>query len=432
MIYSNIYLKNKFQVPSIIVLLVIFFIIIFLNLFFSKSLIPARATNDTIKRVEIVNLSPTQAGVYWQTDKKVTSWIIFGEKESNLKTIVYDERDFQDTHFINYNHYVILRDLKESAIYFFKIVSDNKLVSNKIYQISTPSNIINNNNIKPAYGKIIQVDGLGLENAIVIISANNTYSLATLTKLTGEWLIPLNYLYNKSDLKLYTVTINTPIKIEIISPNNDYSTVITNVEKAAPIPQTLIIGKNYNFSDNNVLAAKSNLSKDLLKTFDIIFPKENAIVPAKSPLIKGLAQPFTDVIVTIKANKSFSTRVRSDKDSIWRVILTENLNPGSYIISAISKDNNGKESKIERKFTVVKSGEQVMGEATGEPTLTLSPSPTSALTATETPITYPSPTEIQVTSQLSPTEPISGSNFNKLMIGSTSLVIIGLGLLLAF
>ena len=69
-----------------------------------------------------------------------------------------------------------------------------------------------------------------------------------------------------------------------------------------------------------------------------------------------------------------------------------------------------------REFTIAKSGEQVLGEATDEPTpkltLTTTPSPTSSV-LTKTPTTAP---------------PVSGSNLNNLTMVSVLFIVIGLGL----
>ncbi len=113
---------------------------------------------------------------------------------------------------------------------------------------------------------------------------------STLTKSTGEWLIPLNYKKLSSSSK---------IKIEIISESNQISTIITNIDKISPLPKTVIIGKNYDFiQEDKVLSATSEISTTgEKKDVEIIYPKEDAVIPGRIPLIKGLAPPNSTVIL---------------------------------------------------------------------------------------------------------------------------------------
>ena len=74
------------------------------------------------------------------------------------------------------------------------------------------------------------------------------------------------------------------------------------------------------------------------------------------------------------------------------------MGAGTYIASVTSKDERGGKITVQRNFTIAKSGEQVLGVATGEPTLvptvvvtpTLSPTTTLTSTPQVTPSSSPS------------------------------------------
>lgn len=94
----------------------------------------------------------------------------------------------------------------------------------------------------------------------------------------------------------------------------------------------------------------------------------------------------------------------------------------------------GKDKKtvtLKRSFSIAKSGEQVLGEATEEatPTVVLPTStPSPVLSVTTTPDYSPYPT-----TELTPTPPVSGSLLIPYsMIVSGSLILLGLGIMLVF
>ena len=91
------------------------------------------------------------------------------------------------------------------------------------------------------------------------------------------------------------------------------------------------------------------------------------------------------------------------------------MSAGYYIASVTSKDERGGKVTVQRNFTIAKSGEQVLGVATGEPTLvpTATIVPTVVPTSSQTTVTptvalsiTPSPTlTVSITPTTSMTYP---------------------------
>ena len=91
------------------------------------------------------------------------------------------------------------------------------------------------------------------------------------------------------------------------------------------------------------------------------------------------------------------------------------MSAGTYIASVTSKDERGGKVTVQRNFTIAKSGEQVLGVATGEPTLvpTATIVPTVVPTSSQTTVTptvalsiTPSPTlTVSITPTTSMTYP---------------------------
>ncbi len=423
MIYSQIYLKNQGKIPTLVAVLIACFVgLLFLRIF-SQTPPASKAEKKTLKRVEVANLSPNQVTVYWQTDQKGTGWVIYGTKENELNNVASDERDISTKKNPYLHHYALLKNLNENQTYFFKLVSDNKLITNtdnKPFNFNTPKSATPFKGREPAYGKVIKPNGSPLEDTVVLIQMNNAFSFSTLTKSTGEWLIPINSVFEKDSYQPRNPTNKEQITIEVLSDDGQVSTVTTNLSKISPVPQTIIIGSNLNFvNEDDVLSATSSReTAGTTKKIDIIYPQENKLIPGYSPLIKGVAVPNEEVMIEVHSETAFSSKVKTDGKGEWKLNLPSNLSPGEHTITIRTKDKNGNIVTIERKFNIAKNGEQVLGTATPEATITTVP-------ATPTPTRLPaySPT---------PKPPVSGGNITTPLVGAASFIILGLGLILVF
>lgn len=426
MSYTKIFLNQQSaKIPSIFFLIAVSFISFFLIRLLSNKPLVSRAAKSSFRQLLIVNPSYNQFGVFWQTEEKEMGWLIYGEKENKLDKIVFDERDTSDRKNPYRNHYVLVKNLEQNKTYFFKIVSNKQLISdlnNQPFSFTTPGNISALSNIRPAYGRVVDVNGLPLSSGMVILSFDNSYPLLATLKLSGEWLIPLNNILNKTTGRIKNLAGAEIGLVEIYSEEGVKSSIKIIPANLSPLPQTVVIGTDYSFvNQENVLAA-TDTKKDKKEIISIIYPKEEGIIPGEDPLIKGTAIPNREVMVIIESKESFSTRVITDQDGIWIVKLKEKLSPGEHRLTIITRDQKGKEVKLSRRFTIAKSGEQVLGEATPEPTLTKQPTPTST----------PRPTDYPPTSTPVPTLAKSGFSPLPLTLISGSLIITGLAIILAF
>ena len=97
MIYSQIYLKNKTKIPSLLVFVVILALVLALIKILTKTTIPYRASSSSVKRVQESNLLPTQVTVFWQTTTKESGCVFLYNQYKQLvksgKFIFFDERD---------------------------------------------------------------------------------------------------------------------------------------------------------------------------------------------------------------------------------------------------------------------------------------------------------------------------------------------------
>ncbi|EKE15194.1 MAG: hypothetical protein ACD_12C00115G0003 [uncultured bacterium] len=443
MIYSNLYLHKDNKLPTVIgFLFILFTTVIFSRLFFGGLVGPSRASLKVAKRVEIVNLSPTQVSVFWQTDKSESGWVVYGETENKENKIVFDEKDLNNLGSQKGKYIVHLATLKElipGKKYFFKIVTDNNQIivqpDGNSFSFITPKSALSGlQNISPAFGKVLRSNSVDpLINSYIILSVKGGYSLFTQIKSTGDgsWLIPLNQIYGKDSQNILTISEKDKIIIEIVTSEGEGLTITTVKSKVSPLPQTTVFVKDKNFTfveDDNVLSASMNLGAIINNQIEILYPKENSLIPGSIPLIKGVALPLTQIKITVNSNKTYSAITTSDVKGNWSYLLPENLELGPHTIVMKTKDKEGKEVVVKRKFIIIaQQGNEgrVLGTASGEPTITFTITPMPTNIIYDTPI----PT---VQSNVTTTPPVSGSNFFGTIFSSLSLIIIGGGILLAF
>lgn len=420
MAYSDIYLKKDKKIPTLLGILIACFIGLFFLRLFTQTAVPSKAEKKTVRRVEITNITSNQATVFWQTDQKTVGWVIYGEKDNGLNKLGYDERDITKNKLPYANHYVTLKNLDENKTYFFKLVDDNKFEDNNNvpFTFRTSPIIKDYKSSDPAYGKIISSSGAPIENAIILFHVRNSFPLATLSKSTGEWLIPLNTLYDKDTYQFISTLPTDKVTLEFFNENQS-SQVTTDLSKISPLPGIVTMGKNFDFTtpDNVLGTTRSHDTSSLPpKEIDIAFPKENALIPGYNPIIKGVALPNSEIIVSVHSDMVFTSRIKADNKGLWSLNLPSALSPGEHTITIKTVDREGNPVTIERKFIIAKNGEQVLGLATPEGTVT-----------PEQPIVTLVPTGI-----LTSTPPVSGGNINTSLMGAFSFIVVGIGLMLVF
>lgn len=437
MLYSDLYLKQRYTTPLFLILVLPIFVF-FGWLYLQNTSLETKAGKKIIKELEIVNLNTNQAGVYWQTENKEISWIIYGE-EGSLEKLVFDERDTETNKLPYFRHYVLLRNLKRNTKYNFKIVSDNQITANADgapFTFNTPDNFTNLNSLKPAYGKTIAKNGSPLENVVVVLKIKDMYPLLTLTKPTGEWLIPMSSILEKKTNQPKTLSEKEVFYIEIVGENEGKTIITTDFQNINPIPQTITIGQDYNFTNQEKVLGETSYEKTSasFNKIAIIFPKEGAMIPDSLPLIKGIALPQEIVLMEIISQdpslkstlrQIYANKTKTDEKGIWKLVIPFKLLSGKYEIRMRTKDYNNKNVSLSKTFTIAKSGEQVLGQATAEAYPTLSRVATLIPTVQK---------EISPTQLVSPTpsSPVTGFNSSLITIASGTFIILGLALLLAF
>lgn len=421
--------EKKIATPIALAILIILLIAIAVSIQKIKTT-ATRAQTSTIAGIEITNITANSASIVWHTPQKTTGWVVWDENKENLSERAFDDRDGVKQTSSYTLHYVTIKNLAENTTYFFNILSNNQKKTapdHAPFFFKTSARYTIQNSIKPAFGKVINTNGEPVANGLVLLKIDGAVPLSTLTKTTGEWLIPLYYLYNSKTGQTLIPTPETPLSIEIYNDLNQFASVTTTVAHVSPVPQTTVIGQKYRFQEEttNVLGNTNiNPSSNTPPTIiAIIFPKEAAIIPGRRPLIKGTAPPGTVITLTIRPRlkKTIlqSASVKSDSDGIWTFIPSFNLPEENHTVTITATDITGQLVSKTRSFTIAQSGSAVLGEATPEASLTPTSLP-SVLSPTLQPTAAKTPT---------PSAPVTGiADFSLPLIG-TGLLILGAGFL---
>ena len=392
--YSDLYFRQKKSyVPILIAVIAVIGVTSFLTFYFSSSSTPTRASQKALLQREVVNPSSTQAGVFWETDEKTTGWVIYGTDPTKLNITASDERDTSTKSHYKL-HYVLMKGLKPNTNYYYRILSSNQVTSDvdgSPFVLKTANSLAAASDAQPAYGKVSLKTGSAASNTFVMIRTESSYPLLAITKSTGEWLIPMQYVMGKSDNTALNLKDSDMVRITIENDEGELTKIQAKLSKISPLPQTIVLGNTYKFvDDQSVLSATTSITEEQSDSeIGILFPKQNSIIPGSKPLIKGTALPNASVDLDLNSQPKFKFSTQANEKGEWIINVPKELAARNYTLVLNTKDSEGKAVVITRTFTIAKSGEQVLGEATGAATPTIEPTvalpsaaPTSEITAT--------------------------------------------------
>ena len=434
--YSDLYLREKKRPPFVMLLFALVAVIGLGALLLqpgSGTTVNTRASKKTVKVMEVMPISGKQVGIYWQSDSAEEGWVLYGKDKKNTQNTVLDVRDSDALRGKRTNHYVMIQELTEDSQYSFLIVSGREIVAQSdgsAFSFTTPGgdNGIRTG-LKPAYGKVVNSSGSPDPNALVIMRVSGIYPLAVVTRNSGEWLIPLQNVLSSATAKSVAITEKDAVTITIYDENGSISHIEALVGKINPLPETTTIGKDYHYIDDVLGVQTTNTaqaSNGVSQSLDIIYPKANSVIPAVRPLLKGIGIPGTVVFATINTKPSVSYRTNIRSDGTWNITVANSIPPGLYTLSVTLLDSARKNVTLTREFSIAKSGEQVLGEATASGSLT----PTSVAPTTAPVIT--SVITSTIAPLISPTLYQTGFNSAPLAFISLAFIILGAGILFIF
>ncbi len=436
--YADLYQKKPIKIPSVLAVVMVAAASFFVMNFFISDPQSTKAVKKNVISLDTSNVSSSKANVVWRTSEQELGVVLYGTAKQKLSNVASDQRDSPNARQKYFNHSVIINNLQPNTEYFYSITNEKELLSindSTVFNFKTAPIDNRINSLKPTYGIVVSSSGSPEPNVLVILRHESSIPLSTISKNSGEWLMPLNGLLNSDTLTLSTPALTTKVTIQLYDEKGHTSTLTTPIQLASPISDSIRMGDNYSLPEDSAVLGTSVESANSVSSngntnagFKVSYPVEDVIIPIGNPLIKGVASPLSTITVSILNSNDtivFSKQTIADSKGDWKVTVSHPLSAGTY--SLVARSSIASVRAITRDFTVTKSGERVLGEATGSAELTSTPTPSpSSVSATLTPTSTAEPTDI------TPTLPSTGGSISYLMYSSAALIILGLGLMFVF
>ena len=363
--------------------------------------------------IQITNVSDATFTVSWTTQLPATGALSVAS--SHGTQVLFDDQDtkVQGKYL---THSVTLRSAAPDTEYSITILSNGKkkFNGNVPYKARTgPLLTTATGNLEPAYGTIVTENNQPVSGALVYVTLEGGQTLSTVSKRSGTWLIPLN-LARTEDLTSFLPVTDRMTETIIVRARGIETSAMSDTLNDSPVPN-MVPGKPYDFRKLNAKAPGQNLalvptpqsqkpasavlgtsSTKPANTVTLVIPAEGAALPTTLPLIQGTGIPGKTVSLIIGITNPIGDTTIVGADGLWSYTPKKPLSPGRQSVTMTTKNLQNKPVAITHMFTILKSGTQVLGEATPSatltPTLTLTPTATPSATVSATPTATPTST----------------------------------------
>lgn len=455
--YSPYHSQQK-GIPGYVAVLVVMVFVVGLGLVLKESA-PKQRTITTSKetpsnqavlgRFDVVDVRDKAFSVYWRTDKPTKGYIVYGYSPDALDTEVYDSFDLNATPNPRRNHFVKVRPLKSDSTIYYRIIVDGEEVEQAQdvpFQVSTMRTLTTASSDNIVVGKVLQGETIAPENTIVIMNISTALPVATRVENDGSFVLSQCCLYSSSSGEPYTPNDGDVVQLEVIQEDGThkklsyvYGDVVKDDIKISmnsddrevnSLTDTTRTTKE-DASKESVLAAADSFVE--IKPVDLIYPRDGSSIPGLQPLVRGVGEPGAIVRGRfVEQGRIFQVKINEDR--LWTYTPSYNFKPGEHHLIVDTTDEFGRNVTLSSTFTILKSGEAVLGEATDSATLTPTASPSESNTPTpqEALSSTPTPTSALGTPTPTPTPPQTGINILPLTVLSVILIVVGAGFILLF
>lgn len=406
-----------------------------------------RTTTNALKSTQprtitVNNVSDTSLTINWFTDDPATGGIILSEK-STKPQVYFDDRDTGQKQKQFTAHSVTIRDLKSSTAYEFTILSEGKKYteSTPVYTAQTASTIPDQKNTNgPIYGSVTDASDSPVINAIVFVWFDTSQTVSTPVTDSGSWLVPVNQIRYKTMNEYLNPSPNMPVHIKIQTTTKE-SNVTVSYSNGVQVP-TVVLGKTYDFrlkamattptlQPTNVpdIASVKPPIENILGvntvSIDILKPADKAAIVVARPLFQGTAIPGNKITLVLSGINPSTYTATVAADGTWQFSPIHDIGIGRQSVTLKSINHTGKSVTVVHMYEILKSGTQVLGDAT--PSASLTPPVMTLISPTVEPTIQPS--ESPTGSQLVSPTPVTPIEL-KPGIGLPTFLLVGLGMLM--
>ena len=371
------------------------------------------APESSPKNVQVTNISDSGFTITFETDQSIASALTTTDPAGKKLTHL-DERHTSGTVQKFTMHSIPVRGLEPQNSYTLSILLGGKPYTvDELSPVTTaPKLESDTNGMPPIYGTVKSQDNAPADGALLFLKLeNNSQTLSTVVKPSGSWIIPMNVIRTPSLTQLISRT-NTDDKIDItVVYKGQITTIKTDIKNSTPVP-TIITGQSRDITKELVnktppsgatpspLASAFNAvlgvqkASTTSKTIGLLTPKDGGTVLIDPPQFSGIGIPgnIVTLLIGMKNPKTATTKVLPD--GTWKFAPSGIVGQGKQKVTMTTLDDQQKPMSVTHEFEIMKSGVQVLGDATPSgiptviPTVSLSPTPS----VYDMPIATPTPT----------------------------------------
>ncbi len=395
------------KIPTVVALFLLVFVVGSLIVGMESVFRVATTASGSITpaHVTITNVTDITFTVSWTTELVATGAIsISGPKVTSQ--VLFDDQDIgqggKKTLEKRLTHHVTFRNGAPNTEYSVTILSNSKkhLDEGKPFVITTGQVITTpSGNLEPAYGTIVGTDNRPVAGALVYLTVEGGQMLSTFSKPSGTWLIPLN-LVRTSDLTSFLPPTERMTETILVRAENLETNAASDTLNDSPIPD-MSPGKTYDFRKLNAktpgtaialiptplptgtVPAVLGTSTKPTNVVALTIPSQDAAIPTTLPLIQGTGIPGKTVSIVLGITNPIGGSAIVGTDGLWSFTPKKPLAPGTQSVTVTTQDKNNKPVAITHTFQILKSGTQVLGDATPSATIAPTATPTATLAATE-------------------------------------------------
>lgn len=359
---------------------------------------------ESPKNIKITNRGSGSFSISWTTDTPMTGYVKYSEDPAKVNLPAGDVRDQISGTSQNYtNHYVNITGLGPNKTYYFLIGSGSKTYNDndKPFQTRTLASVSSPPE-DVASGKVLNADGSPVNGGILFMDVEGAETLSTITKNDGTWRINLSTARSKDGKALTLDPQKTLLSIFVQAGTAGTATATTNTAKSKPVPD-ILMGKNQSFLENQIVltdianqASKSagfalteqELSTDIssgsVSVVTFLNPAiEGELIATTSPEFK--IKLATGSGLTLAVGEQLSTEgLVQNESGEWTWSPETPLESGLNTLLVEYLDPQNKKQQVSRTFNVLS-----IGDASGLPAFTATPSATPTIEEPEETTTMP-------------------------------------------
>ena len=347
------------------------------------------------KQVKVTNITDNSFAVSWITDEATSGFLRYSTGNS-FDLLAEDDRDQLSNKVTNFkSHHVTVQGLTPATDYLFKIGSGKSTFDNngQPFKITTAPPLTQAEPASDvAYGNVIDQANNPVEGAIVYLSLNGATPLSTITKSSGNWVIPLNTARSEDLTSFATYDKDASLEdIFVQAADKGFATAIATTSNDNPLP-TIQLGNNHDFraagdgqippeDDLDEAPPPLQVPKDEItdqKQLTIINPGQGEELNSQKPEFLGTAPANQTLTITVESNPIYSGTIQIDENGNWSWEPPEDLAPGEHTITITLADGTNQS----KSFTILAQG------ASSLPALTSTPSGETSPSATPTPTPF--------------------------------------------